>query len=93
MDAARGSVKISAPFRTLGHAERELADVGKPLLRHGLFGGPDRDRTDDLFHAIRDNTCGINDILRNLGEQKGTLRALRSRKSAPVVPSFSIHLS
>jgi hypothetical protein len=57
------------------------------------FGGPDRDRTDDLFHAILDNTFGINDILMNLGEQKGTLRALRSRKSAPVVPSFSIHLS
>ena len=31
--------------------------------------------------------------MRNLGEQKGTQGALRSRKSAPVVPSLSIQLS
>jgi hypothetical protein len=55
-----------------------------------FIGGPDRDRTDDLFHAILDNTCGINGILGTLEDQKGTQRALHSRKSAPVVPSFSI---
>ena len=26
-------------------------------VKEGLIGGPDRDRTDDLFHAIRDNIC------------------------------------
>jgi hypothetical protein len=50
----------------------------------GNIGGPDRDRTDDLFHAIH------NEAFRG---SKGTYRALRSRKSAPIVPSFSIHLS
>ena len=39
-------------------------------VKEGLIGGPDRDRTDDLF-----------------------MRSLRSRKSAPIVPSFSIYLS
>jgi hypothetical protein len=24
----------------------------KPLMWRGLIGGPDRDRTDDLFHAM-----------------------------------------
>ena len=26
-------------------------------VNKGDIGGPDRDRTDDLFHAIRDNLC------------------------------------
>ena len=37
-----------------------------------LIGGPDRDRTGDLFHAILDNISGINDMLGNFGDQKGT---------------------
>jgi hypothetical protein len=54
------------------HRRRLRADAGKWLLTKVLFGGPDRDRTDDLFRAIRDNICGINDIMWNLREQKGT---------------------
>jgi integrase len=34
---------------------RPTGDAAKYLLAKGLFGGPDRDRTGDLFHAIRDN--------------------------------------
>ena len=62
-------------------------------VKEGLIGGPDRDRTDDLFHAILDNMRRINDILGHLGDQKGAQGALRSRKSARVVLSSSIHLS
>jgi hypothetical protein len=29
-----------------------VADSGIRLICKGLFGGPDRDRTDDLFHAM-----------------------------------------
>ena len=34
---------------TTNNAERLFA---KSLIWRGLFGGPDRDRTDDLFHAM-----------------------------------------
>jgi hypothetical protein len=60
----------------------------RPVYVVELIGGPDRDRTDDLFHAILVNMLGINDILRHLGDQKGTYGALRSRKSAPVCALF-----
>jgi hypothetical protein len=30
--------------------------LGLKWMDIGLIGGPDRDRTDDLFHAIRGNT-------------------------------------
>jgi hypothetical protein len=33
--------------------ERRLRCLCKLLICKGLFGGPDRDRTDDLFHAIK----------------------------------------
>jgi hypothetical protein len=45
-------MKKSAPFRTLGHGEGKISDAAKYLLAKELFGGPDRDRTDDLFHAM-----------------------------------------
>src|SRR6202012_3674688 len=31
---------------------RECSASGIRLILKGLFGGPDRDRTDDLFHAM-----------------------------------------
>jgi hypothetical protein len=34
-----------------------------------LIGGPDRDRTDDLFHAMQLNINGIKSIDRYLGER------------------------
>ena len=40
------------------------------------IGGPGRDRTDDLFHAMEDNLNRIMDIHRTQGERKGTLGAL-----------------
>jgi hypothetical protein len=48
-----------------------------------IIGGPDRDRTDDLFHAIRDNICGINDMLRNLRERKGHTESTALKKKCP----------
>jgi hypothetical protein len=33
-----------------GSSLRLVADL---LICNGLFGGPDRDRTDDLFHAMK----------------------------------------
>jgi hypothetical protein len=43
--------KTSAPFRTLGEAARKMA-MPQTYVKKGFNGGPDRDRTDDLFHAI-----------------------------------------
>jgi hypothetical protein len=47
----RGS-ESSAPFHTF--EQRRARDIAarKYLICGELFGGPDRDRTDDLFHAI-----------------------------------------
>jgi hypothetical protein len=43
--------KTSAPFRTLGEAARKMA-MPQTYVKKGFNGGPDRDRTDDLFHAM-----------------------------------------
>ena len=40
-----------------------------------LIGGPDRDRTDDLFHAMAYNINGIIDICWITGDQEGTPRS------------------
>jgi integrase len=45
-----GCGKVSAPFSTLGLAEGQSA-MPQIAVKEGLIGGPDRDRTDDLFHA------------------------------------------
>ena len=37
-------------FRTLVKVSDEIS--GPTYVKKGLFGGPDRDRTDDLFHAM-----------------------------------------
>jgi hypothetical protein len=46
--------------RRVQHENQRIESVASFLrIREvvGLIGGPDRDRTDDLFHAIRDNIC------------------------------------
>jgi hypothetical protein len=47
-------------FSTLPHPRvrrRPIGDAAKHLLTKELFGGPDPDRTDDLFHVISGNIC------------------------------------
>jgi hypothetical protein len=46
------------------------------VVRKRVVGGPGRDRTDDLFHAIQVNLNGIIDIHGNPRGRKGTLGAL-----------------
>jgi len=43
--------KISAPFRTLGRVHEKM-EMPQAYVSQGFIGGPDRDRTDDLFHAM-----------------------------------------
>jgi hypothetical protein len=47
----RGS-ESSAPFHTFEQCRARDIAARKYLICGELFGGPDRDRTDDLFHAI-----------------------------------------
>ena len=49
-------LKTSAPFSTLAPLKRSGLDVEVVHL-DGVVGGPDRDRTDDLFHAITTIVC------------------------------------
>jgi hypothetical protein len=42
----------SAPFHTLEQFRASDSAARKYLICRELFGGPDRDRTDDLFHAM-----------------------------------------
>jgi hypothetical protein len=52
MEAAPGcEKKISTPSAPSG-TRQPIGDAAKYLLAKELFGGPDRDRTDDLFHAM-----------------------------------------
>ena len=51
-DSAAGTENDSAPFRTPEHISGTQSDFYSYLIFKGLFGGPDRDRTDDLFHAM-----------------------------------------
>ena len=48
----RGS-ETSAPFHTFERCRARENATPKCLIYGGLFGGPDRDRTDNLFHAMR----------------------------------------
>ena len=47
----RGS-ENSAPFHTFEQCRAKDSATPKCLIYGELFGGPDRDRTDDLFHAM-----------------------------------------
>ena len=50
-DPARTGIKGSAPFSTFAPLKRR--GLGVEVVRfERVVGGPDRDRTDDLFHAI-----------------------------------------
>jgi hypothetical protein len=44
--------KISVPFHTFEQSRTRDNAAHNYLILDGLFGGPDRDRTDDLFHAM-----------------------------------------
>ncbi len=52
----RGS-ESSAPFHTFEQSQATDNATHKYLNLGDLFGGPDRDRTDDLFHAIIRPDC------------------------------------
>ena len=47
----RGSDNL-APFHTFEQCRARDNATPKYLIYGGLIGGPDRDRTDDLFHAM-----------------------------------------
>jgi hypothetical protein len=51
IDAAAGGAKTSAPFCTLGGVAGKIL-ASQAYVNKGFIGGPDRDRTDDLFHAM-----------------------------------------
>ena len=52
----RGS-ESSAPFHTFEQCRARDNAARKCLICGELFGGPDRDRTDDLFHAMESQTA------------------------------------
>ena len=47
------ALQNSAPFHTFAQCLAPDNTAHNYLILLGLFGGPGRDRTDDLFHAIR----------------------------------------
>ena len=50
-----GTIRYAAQLQEIGPAGHvgELRIQGDPSSGQGYFGGPDRGRTDDLFHAIK----------------------------------------
>src|SRR6202012_4442891 len=80
---------------------RECSASGIRLILKGLFGGPDRDRTDDLFHAMearsqlrhRPTKEGTSFIL--LEHAKSVKRRARGdfpgRKNACIPPAHETH--
>ena len=53
--------------------ERSASDIC--LILKGLFGGPDRDRTDDLFHAISKGESVQADTQKHEATQRGSVHA------------------
>jgi hypothetical protein len=75
--------KPSAPVSTYKSSQGERRPCAKSLIMRGLFGGPDRDRTDDLFHAITTNACNLLILVASVAT-KSILEHPRTPSPAPL---------